>query len=129
MIVIPDTSALVELIKGTEKGKAVLEILNESELVIIPTLVLAELSSFLERNGVDLSIVETIADMGLVVPLDKEVAINAGKLHAEIRRKNKNKHVSLADCIISKTAKRYGALVVTTDHHVQLLGDALIIEG
>ena len=51
MIVIPDTSALVELIRGTEKGKAVLEILNESELVIIPTLVLAGLSSFGEKRG------------------------------------------------------------------------------
>jgi len=128
MIVIPDTSALVELIKGTEKGNAVLKILNESELVVVPTLVLAELSSFLERNGIDSGIIETIADMSLVVPLDREIAINAGKLHAKIRKNNKNKHVSLADCIISETGRKYGALVVTTDHHFRLLGDAIIIE-
>ena len=53
--------------------------------MIVPTLVLAELSSFLERNAVDLSVVDAIADMGLVVPLDREGAINAGKLHAKIR--------------------------------------------
>ncbi len=47
MIVIPDTSAIVELIRGSEAGKAAEEILNGSELVIIPTLVLAELGSSL----------------------------------------------------------------------------------
>ncbi|WP_456394807.1 hypothetical protein [Thermococcus sp.] len=34
----------------------------------------------------------------------------------------------LADCIISETAKRHGAVVLTMDHHFKLLGNAVIIE-
>ncbi len=90
IIVIPDTSAIVELIRGSEAGKAAEEILNGSELVLIPTLVLAELRSFLERNNLDASIVEVVTENGFVVPLEKDVAVNAGALHAKVKRKNKN---------------------------------------
>jgi len=126
MIVLPDTSALVELIRGSEAGRVVLEILEKSDVVIVPTLVLAELTSFLERNQMDDSIVDTIAENSLVVVLDREIAVNSGKLHSQVKKKNKN--VSLADCIISETAKRHGAVVLTTDHHFKLLGNAIIIE-
>ena len=126
MIVLPDTSALVELIRGSEAGRAVLEILEKSDVVIVPTLVLAELTSFLERNQMDGSIVDTIAENSLVVVLDREIAVNSGKLHGQVKKKNKN--VSLADCIISEIAKRHGAVVLTTDHHFKLLGNAIIIE-
>ena len=126
MIVIPDTSAIVELIRGSDAGKAAEEILNGSELVLVPTLVLAELRSFLERNNLDASIVEMVAESGFVIPLEMEVAINAGALHAKVKRENKN--VSLADCIIAETARKYGAVVLTTDHHFKLLGNAIILE-
>jgi len=126
MIVVPDTSALVELIRGSDAGKVVEEILDSSELVLIPTLVLAELRSFLERNSLDVSIVDAIAENGFVIPLEREIAINAGSLHAKARKKNKN--VSLADCIIAETAKKYNAIVLTMDHHFKILGNAIILE-
>ena len=126
MIVVPDTSALVELIRGSDTGKVVGEILDSSELVLIPTLVLAELRSFLERNSLDVSIVDAIAENGFVIPLEREIAINAGSLHAKARKKNKN--VSLADCIIAETAKKYNAIVLTMDHHFKILGNAIILE-
>lgn len=126
MIVLPDTSALVELIRGSEAGKAILEILENSDVVIVPTLVIAELSSFLERNRGDSSIVDTITEHSLVVVLDPETARSSGMLHGRIRKKNR--HISLADCIISETAKRHGAVVLTTDHHFKILGNAIIVE-
>lgn len=94
--------------------------------MLIPTLVLAELRSFLERNNLDASIVDMVAGNGFVIPLEMEVAINAGALHAKVKKKNKN--VSLADCIIAETARKYGAVVLTTDHHFKLLGNAIILE-
>ncbi|MCD6372697.1 MAG: PIN domain-containing protein [Thermococcus sp.] len=79
MIVLPDTSALVELIRGSEIGNAVLEILEGSDIVMIPTLVLAELASFMKRNNME-------------------------------------------------SAKKYDAIVLTTDHHFKILGNAIILE-
>ncbi|WP_297550453.1 PIN domain-containing protein [Thermococcus sp.] len=72
------------------------------------------------------SIVNTIAENGFVIPLEREIAINAGSLHAKARKKNKN--VSLADCIIAETAKKYNAIVLTMDHHFKILGNAIILE-
>ena len=89
MIVLPDTSALVELIRGSEAGRVVLEILEKSDVVIVPTLVLAELTSFLERNQMDDSIVDTIAENSLVVVLDREIAVNSCKLHSQVKKKTK----------------------------------------
>ncbi|KUH31423.1 twitching motility protein PilT [Thermococcus celericrescens] len=126
MILIPDTSALVELIRGSETGRAVEEILEDADIVLIPTLVLAELRSFLERNNIDPTIAAKVAESGLVVSLEADIAINAGALHAKIKRENKN--VSLADCIIAETARKYDAVVLTTDHHFKLLGNAIILE-
>ncbi|GAB6101169.1 hypothetical protein JCM16138_03920 [Thermococcus atlanticus] len=122
MIVLPDTSALVELIRGSKAGKVVLEILENSDVVIVSTLVLAEL----ERNKIDSSVMDAIAENSLVVVLDREIALSLGKVHSQVKKKNKN--VSLADCIISETAKRHGAVVLTMDHHFKLLGNAVIIE-
>ncbi|WP_297500687.1 PIN domain-containing protein [Thermococcus sp.] len=84
-----------------------LEKLLKKSLVLIPTLVLAELRSFLERNSLDVSIVDTTAENGFVIPLEREIAINAGSLHARAREKNKN--VSLTDCITVETAKKCNA--------------------
>jgi len=65
----------------------------------------------LERNKIDSSVMDAIAENSLVVVLDREIALSSGKVHSQVKKKNKN--VSLADCIISETAKRHGAVVLT----------------
>jgi len=81
----------------------------------------------MKRNNMDFSpIQETIVKNSLIINLDEEIAVNAGKLHGHVR--SKNKRISLADCIIAESARKYGAIVLTTDHHFKILGNAIILE-
>lgn len=127
MIAVMDTSAIVEIMRGTEAGRKALEILAEADLVVIPSVVLAELTSYALRNGIDLKYVREVEKGSLVAELDGKIAWSAGKRHAKLRKMRKG--ISLADCILMATAEEYDGVVITKDHHFELYeGEKIIIE-
>ena len=117
--IIVDTSALVEYAFATEKGKIVRDAIESGEkVVIIPSIVLGEFASKLERSGAKnvLGILEALGQYSVVVPLGGATALKAGQLHANLRKNEDS--ISLVDCIVMETAIEHGnALVITTDRH------------
>lgn len=83
MIVVLDTSAIVEILKGSEAGREAVEELSKAQLVIVPSIVIAELTSFLQRNGFPTVYVDRILEQSLVADLDEHIAKLAGERHAK----------------------------------------------
>ncbi len=124
--IILDTSALVELFDGTEKGKEVEKQIENCDEALLPTLVLAEFTSILKRRGFEpIKFLSNLTVSTFILPLLSPIAIAAGGLHAEIRKKEKD--ISLADCIVMVHAERENAKVITTDPHFKHCKNAVIL--
>ncbi len=115
--VILDTSALIEELTGGEKAPPIEEIWNDPSVSVeIPTLVLAELVSVLRRKGINpIEVCERIRSSCILLPLTDDVALEAGELHAQLRKKDAS--ISLADCIVMVHANEEGAMIITMDTH------------
>ena len=125
--VILDSSALLELLTNGRKANDIEKIWNDETISIeIPSVVLAELSSVLRRQDIESATLrEKIAANCTVLDLTKEIALKAGELHAELRKKSKT--ISLADCIIMTHADNEGAVIVTKDPHFELYKNSRIL--
>lgn len=122
-----DTSVLIEFFDKTEKGKIVQEFFSsQRNILFIPTMVLAELTSKLRRKNFEPSqFISAIVFSATVLPLDQETAKRAGELHSQLHTKNKN--VSLGDCVVMAHAENEGALIITTDEHFKNCPNAKVI--
>ena len=108
-----DTYAWAEFFDGSEKGKKVKEIIAEGK-VASSIIVLAELADKCARENRDLEpFIKFIESNSVILQLNKETAINSGKLKLELRKSSKN--ISLADAIHFQTAKSVNATFVTGD--------------
>jgi predicted nucleic acid-binding protein len=125
--VIFDTSALIEEITAGEKASFVEEIWKDTSFSVeVPTLVLAELVSVLRRKGINPTEVrERIITSCIILPLTEKVALDAGELHAQLRKKDSG--ISLADCIVMAHAEEEGAMIVTVDSHFKHYNNAKIL--
>lgn len=125
-----DTFAWVEYFKGSAKGKIVDEYLNKYS-VATPTIVLAELSAFYEKQEIEHSERDLlfITSKTVVVALNEEIAVNAGKIKGIVRKKcSDKKHFGLSDAIILATARKLNAKVLTGDKHFEGLTDAFLLK-
>lgn len=121
-----DTSILVEFFDSTAKGVILKEYFNSDYRIFTPSIVIAELSSKLKRKGFEPTrFINEIKNSTNVVSLNEIVAEESGKLHAELRKTNKN--VSLADCIIITHAKTLNSKVITCDRHFENYKNSIII--
>ena len=122
-----DTSALVEYIDRTTKGEEVRkDIEDENTTILVPSVVIAELTSKLKRKKINLDIIERLIAGAHILPLDEVIAKNAGTLHAELKIKIEN--ISLADCVIMTHAENEDAKIISTDHHFKNYKNTKIIE-
>ncbi len=108
MTVLLDTWAWIEYHKGSEFGKLVREYLEGEYEVITSAVCIAEISTFLLREGNDLVFSEYAEQVSLVIPVDVEIARQAAILKIEHK-------MGLADAIVWATAQSQGATVVTGD--------------
>ena len=122
-----DTSALVEYLKGTEKGLKIKQIIEDgTNDIAFPSVVLAELVSKLEREGKDgPGIAMRLLDVyGRAMEMEAYTSINAGSTHAKLRKIEKG--ISLIDCIIMELAEENDAYAVTTDDHFKYYKKSII---
>ena len=112
-----DSSAWIEYFLGTPLGEKTKKLLEGPDNILVPNIVLAEVSSKLTHFGLDLS--RTISTMKNCLPAieEREYFVEAGILHAEARRKNPS--FGLADAIILVLAEKNRAKIVTKDHHLK----------
>ncbi len=113
-----DSFAWIEYFMGTEKGEKVREIVEGDEVLYTSPVILAEVFSKSQRtDGRGKERVEFILRRCVVVELDDEIGIEAGKIHAEMKPKMKD--FGMIDALILASAKKRGLKILTGDKHFE----------
>lgn len=111
-----DSSAWVEYIDGSEKGKKVQKILEDEEEVYSIPLIVSEVVSKAKRTGKDVDLCfNVIVSNSKIIEVNLELSKQAGILHAKIKKKKRD--FGLVDAIIWICAERLNARLVTCDYH------------
>jgi predicted nucleic acid-binding protein len=117
-----DTSAWIELFDGTGQGKIVKETLKRG-ICYTSIVSLAEIAKWSYKEKRDLEVlIDIIEESSLVVDLNKEIALLAGKLNFE--RKKINKKWGMVDSFILATALHYNLKILSKDSDFSDLKDA-----
>lgn len=123
MDVLLDSSAILEYYFGTKLGEEVKSIIDKSEVVYLPNVVIGEVVSKIIRLGNNLQPLLTEITQ-FAIPIEApEYFIEAGKKHAELRKKGLN--VSLIDSILLVLSEKNNAKFLTKDS--QLTGPNTIL--
>ena len=119
-----DSYAWVEYFKGSKQGETAKEFI-ESKRAATSVITIAELSEKYDREGkrFDEDFSFMIAQTK-IIKLNTELALLAGKINNENKRKIKN--WGMADSIILATAKMNEAKVVTGDEHFRNLNSIML---
>ena len=119
-----DSYAWVEYFKGSEQGKIAKDFI-EGKRSATSVITIAELSEKYEREeknfDEDFSF---IISQTKIIKLGTEIALLAGKINNENKKKIKN--WGMADAIILATANILGAKVVTGDEHFRNLNSIML---
>lgn len=121
-----DSYAWVEYFRGTEKGKkAKLYIENEKNACATTSTTLAELSEKYKRENENFKDnFNFVIAQTKIINLDQDIAISAGEINYENKKKIKN--WGMADSIILASANKLSAKVVTGDEHFKELNSIMI---
>jgi predicted nucleic acid-binding protein len=110
-----DSFAWWEYFSGSSAGAKARPFIEDGN-GITPTIVVAELSEKYRKEKLHLDDdLDFIISKTRIVPLSVEIALEAGKLSHD--RKRKIKHWGMADSIVLATAIEFNAKVVTGDEH------------
>jgi predicted nucleic acid-binding protein len=120
-----DTYAWVEYFRKSPLSDKVESIL-ETGKCFTPTIVIAELQTKFLRDGLDFTKAFNFIEIKTsIIPLNKTLALYAGKINFE--RKKINPHWSLSDSIVLATAREMKAKVVTGDEDFRDLENEVIV--
>jgi len=123
-----DAYAWVEYLVGSEAGTKVRDLLEkENNEVYTCAVTLAEVISKAAREAQDTETVYTILlSNSQIVNIDEELSKEAGIIHAEIRKTNRD--FGLADAYVLATARRTESRVLTGDPHFKGMKEAILIK-
>jgi toxin FitB len=109
-----DSSAWLTYFAGESQAKHFLELFNDPETFIVPTITIYEVFKVVLREAGENEALQAIAAMkkGKVVDLTQSLALSASKLSLKHK-------LPMADSIILATAKLYNAVVWTLDSDFQ----------
>jgi len=121
-----DSYAWVEYFLGSREGSIAKEYIENGECAI-SSVTIAELSEKYKRENKDFEKdFHFIIARTKIVELDTKIALLAGEINFENKKKIKN--WGMADSIILATAKSLNAKVVTGDGHFRSLNSVMINE-
>jgi predicted nucleic acid-binding protein len=119
-----DAYAWIEYLDGTDAGRKVRAILENSEGVYTCAVTLAEVVSKVARKGKDAKVAyDVLLSNSQIVCVDEEFSLQAGLLHCEIRKTSKD--FGLADAYVLATARRLKAKILTGDTHFKSIKEAI----
>ena len=122
-----DAYAWIEYLEGSEKGKKFAEIIeaNSNELFTSSATLSEVISKFL-RAKKDVKIALTaISTLSTVEVINQELAIEAGFIHFEAKKKNKE--YGMLDAFVAATAKKLNAKILTGDPHFINFKEAVMV--
>jgi len=127
MKVIVGSYAWIEYFEGSKKGLLVKEILeNEGNEILCSALTVSEIVSKVERTEKDSAqFFEALLAMSKILKIDENIARDAGKRHAVIRKKVKN--FGLADAFILAQGEKEGAKILSGDKHFKGMKNVIFI--
>ena len=121
-----DTSAWVELFKGSTQGERVKKYIT-SEVCFTSALSLAEITSWALRNKKDADYYLSIVREGTTITeLSQKLFETAGKVHAQHKKAQPN--FGMIDAILYVSAQKENETLLTTDHHFQGLKNVEMLE-
>jgi predicted nucleic acid-binding protein len=121
-----DSYAWIEYFKGSESGRKAKDYIENKEAAT-SGISIAELKEKYLREGwrsfsADLAFITSVT---AIVPIDKEIAVMAGEINFE--RKRKINDWGMSDSIVLSTARKSSAKVVTGDLHFKDLKESILI--
>jgi len=123
-----DAWAWVEYLIGSKYGVKLKEVLDEDgSEVYTCAITLAEVISKVAREGQDVQ--EAYAMLftnSQIVNADEELSLEAGILHCEMRKTQKD--FGLADAYVLATARRLNLKILTGDMHFKNVKNAILIK-
>jgi predicted nucleic acid-binding protein len=122
-----DAYAWIEYLIGSKRGTKVREVIEaENSGVFTCAVTVAEVVSKVAREGRDVKIAyDIVLSNSQVVDVDEELSREAGLLHCEMRKKEKD--FGLADAYVLATARRLKSRVLTGDLHFKSIKEATLI--
>jgi predicted nucleic acid-binding protein len=122
-----DAYAWIEYLIGSKRGIKVREVIEaENSGVFTCAVTVAEVVSKVAREGRDVKIAyDIVLSNSQVVDVDEKLSREAGLLHCEMRKKEKD--FGLADAYVLATARRLKSRVLTGDLHFKSIKEATLI--
>jgi predicted nucleic acid-binding protein len=123
-----DAYSWIDYFSGNLSGQKVREYIENLENEIITNILnLAEIASFCARNNFDTEeTFKVLHSNSKIFSFNEEFSKEAGRLHAEIRKKIKN--FGLIDAFVLLTARKLNAKILTGDEHFRGFKEAIIIK-
>jgi predicted nucleic acid-binding protein len=122
-----DSSAWIEYLEGSLKGEKVNEILESSNEIYSISLILSEVISKSKRSNQDVGIpFRAITLNSKFVDISPDLSREAGILHAEMKKKNRD--FGLVDAMIWVLAKNLNAKLVTCDFHFRNFKNVVLLK-
>jgi predicted nucleic acid-binding protein len=113
VILLLDTTVLVDVLRGLKNRRAVLdELLEMAHRLTTSTMCVAEIHAGM-RAGEEIQTQRFLNSIPCY-PITQTIAIRAGKMKCEWSRKGKT--LSLADMLIASTAMEHGLTLMTDNH-------------
>lgn len=121
-----DTYAWVEYLRGSDKGKISESYLKKDE-VATPSIVLIELSCKAVKEKWNFKkCLRFIKSKSLIVGMSEETIIGCGEVYYTERKRKPG--FGIVDAVILTTAKKLGARILTGDEHFRDLKETIMIK-
>lgn len=123
MTVLIDSWAWIEFFKGSKAGKKVKNFIENSDIVVMSAITMAEVYRWFLRSYTEADAEEArgvMREMCFTVPVSEEIAVDAARI-------KHRKKWGLGDSIIYATAKQEKAKVLTGDPDFKGVKDVVFI--
>lgn len=121
-----DAYAWIEYLNGSAKGKKVAQILDANNEIYTCAVTLGEIVSKIARMGQDPKpAYDVILSNSHIVNIDEELSYQAGLIHGEMRKTQKD--FGPADAYLLAVARKHKAKILTGDPHFQNVKEAILI--
>ena len=123
-----DAYAWIEYLIGSDTGAKVYAILEkETNETYTCAVTVAEVVSKVAREGKDIKVAyDVLLSNSKVINADEELSKDAGLVHAEVRKTEKD--FGLADAYVLATARKLKSKVLTGDPHFKNMKEAILIK-
>ena len=122
-----DAYAWIEYLDGSEAGRKVSALLENSDEIYTCAMTIAEVVSKVARKAKDVKFAyDVLLSNSQIVNVDEELSLQAGLLHCEMRKTLKD--FGLADAYVLATARRLKSKILTGDMHFKNVKEAILIK-